>query len=155
MNRNKTLSDIHKTYIHTYTQNRHITFSTATSTAINAYTMLLMLQFLVPAIHFTRSVSDARRISEKLFTKFSNLVVITLSETPAPYSCLFPLNCAKNFESHSIHRTEDIHTNRKEVSWSSLINHVSSLPRKWASKLSMANIYTSYYGLVRGLHMKK
>jgi hypothetical protein len=80
--------------------------------------MLLTSQFLVQAIHYTRTVSDVRRISEELFTKVSNLIVITLSETPAPYSCLFPLKRAKNFGSHNIHGTGDIHTNSKEVSWS-------------------------------------
>ena len=68
--------------------------------------------------HCTRTVTDVRRISEELFIKLSNLTVITLSETPAPYSCSFPLKCAKHFGSHNIHRTGDIHTNRKVVSWS-------------------------------------
>jgi hypothetical protein len=111
----------------TYTQKSDIPFLSATSIARNAHTMLLMLQCLVPAIHYTRTVSDARRISEEFFTKVSNLIVITLNETSSPYSCLFPLKCAKHFGSHSIHRTGDIHTNRKEMSWSGLIYYVSSL----------------------------
>jgi hypothetical protein len=68
-----------------------------------------MIQFLVPAIHLKRIVTEARRISEELFTNFSYLTVITLSETRTPYSCLFPLECAKNFGSHSIHS----HTSHK------------------------------------------
>jgi hypothetical protein len=54
-----------------------------------------MLQFIFLAIHYTRTATDSRRISGELFTKFSKLIVINLSETPAPYSCLFPPKCAK------------------------------------------------------------
>lgn len=50
---------------------------------------------------------------KNFFTKFSNLTLIILNETPAPYSCLFPLECAKYFGIHSIHPTEDSHTSRK------------------------------------------
>jgi hypothetical protein len=88
-----------------HTQNRHIPFSTATSMTRNAHTMLLMLQCLVLAIHYTRTVSDVRRISEELFTKVGNLLGKDLSLDTSQCIIFLPSNPSTFYSlGHSCHR---------------------------------------------------